>query len=168
MARSLRTRSPDSSSKECARTPRDRSASTPQNIAPPAVALGVSCLVMSFQTGPQASLFAELFPPEVRRSGASLGYRAAAILGGMAPMAMVALVNGGGRQPLAGSLPHIQGVDRDAAVRGVRRPVGHQVIETAADQAEWLRPEAMSRTVPFSPPRATQRRSSHTIATMMI
>ncbi|WAL49537.1 MFS transporter [Rhodococcus pyridinivorans] len=69
-------------------------ASSPQNIGPLAVALIVSCLVMSFQTGPQAALFAELFPPEIRYSGASLGYQAAAILGGMAPMAMVALING--------------------------------------------------------------------------
>lgn len=63
-------------------------------IWPFAIALIVSCLVMSFQTGPQAALFAELFPAEIRYSGASLGYQAAAILGGMAPMAMVALVNG--------------------------------------------------------------------------
>lgn len=68
--------------------------SGPDRIWPMAVALVVSCLAMSFQTGPQAALFAELFPPEIRYSGASLGYQAAAILGGMAPMAMVALVNG--------------------------------------------------------------------------
>ncbi|MBS9375216.1 MFS transporter [Rhodococcus sp. B50] len=68
--------------------------STPENIWPLAVALIVSCVVMSFQTGPQAALFSELFPPEIRYSGASLGYQAAAILGGMAPMAMVALING--------------------------------------------------------------------------
>ncbi|MGX7729087.1 MFS transporter [Rhodococcus sp. 2H158] len=69
-------------------------ASSAEDIRPLAVALIVSCVVMSFQTGPQAALFAELFPPEIRYSGASLGYQAAAILGGMAPMAMVALING--------------------------------------------------------------------------
>ncbi|WP_010596225.1 MFS transporter, partial [Rhodococcus sp. P14] len=69
-------------------------ASSSGDILPLAVALIVSCVVMSFQTGPQAALFAELFPPEIRYSGASLGYQAAAILGGMAPMAMVALING--------------------------------------------------------------------------
>ncbi|WP_258008692.1 MFS transporter, partial [Rhodococcus sp. ENV425] len=69
-------------------------ASSSEDIWPLAVALIVSCVVMSFQTGPQAALFAELFPPEIRYSGASLGYQAAAILGGMAPMAMVALING--------------------------------------------------------------------------
>ncbi|MBC2590520.1 MULTISPECIES: MFS transporter [Rhodococcus] len=69
-------------------------ASSSEDIWPLAVALIVSCVVMSFQTGPQAALFAELFPPEIRYSGASLGYQAASILGGMAPMAMVALING--------------------------------------------------------------------------
>lgn len=69
-------------------------ASSPTNIWPLAIALVVSCFVMSFQTGPQAALFAELFPAEVRYSGASLGYQAAAVLGGMAPMVMVALING--------------------------------------------------------------------------
>lgn len=68
--------------------------SGPDRLWPLAMALIVSCVAMSFQTGPQAALFAELFPPEIRYSGASLGYQAAAILGGMAPMAMVALVNG--------------------------------------------------------------------------
>ncbi len=32
--------------------------------------------------GPQSALFAELFPPAVRYSGASLGYQIGAILGG--------------------------------------------------------------------------------------
>jgi MFS family permease len=68
--------------------------SGPDRIWPFAIALIVSCFAMSFQTGPQAALFAELFPVEVRMSGASLGYQSAAILGGMAPIAMVAIVNG--------------------------------------------------------------------------
>ncbi|MGU3587421.1 MFS transporter [Rhodococcus sp. C26F] len=67
---------------------------TPGNTVPLGIALVGSCVAMSFQSGPQAALFAELFPPEIRYSGASLGYQAAAILGGMSPMAMVALVNG--------------------------------------------------------------------------
>jgi MFS family permease len=66
---------------------------TTDNLWPIAVALIVSCIAMGFQSGPQAALFAELFPPETRYSGASLGYQAAAIIGGMAPMVMVALVN---------------------------------------------------------------------------
>ncbi|WP_370178866.1 MFS transporter [Rhodococcus wratislaviensis] len=67
---------------------------TPETSGRLGIALVVSCAIMSIQTGPQAALFAELFPPETRYSGASLGYQSAAILGGMSPMVMVALVNG--------------------------------------------------------------------------
>lgn len=67
---------------------------TPETTGRLGVAIVVSCMIMSIQTGPQAALFAELFPPETRYSGASLGYQSAAILGGMSPMVMVALVNG--------------------------------------------------------------------------
>ncbi|MFF0816795.1 MFS transporter [Rhodococcus sp. NPDC003318] len=67
---------------------------TPENTYRLGIAVVVSCIIMSIQTGPQAALFSELFPPETRYSGASLGYQTAAILGGMSPMAMVALVDG--------------------------------------------------------------------------
>ncbi|WP_374195419.1 MFS transporter [Rhodococcus sp. B50] len=66
----------------------------PDNIWPLAIALIACCVILSFQSGPQAALFAELFPAEVRYSGASLGYQGAAIVGGFAPMVMVALVDG--------------------------------------------------------------------------
>src|SRR5699024_7860675 len=39
-------------------------------------------LIHPFMYGPMATLFAELFPPEVRYSGASLGYQIGAIFGG--------------------------------------------------------------------------------------
>jgi MFS transporter, MHS family, shikimate and dehydroshikimate transport protein len=42
--------------------------------------------------GPQAALFAELFSPEVRYSGASLGYQIGAVLGGgLAPLIAASL-----------------------------------------------------------------------------
>ncbi len=42
--------------------------------------------------GPQSALFAELFPPAIRYSGASLGYQIGAILGGgLAPIIATAL-----------------------------------------------------------------------------
>lgn len=66
----------------------------PDRTWPLAVALILSCVAMAFQTGPQPALFAELFPPELRYSGASLGYQIAAIVGGMSPMVMVAVING--------------------------------------------------------------------------
>ncbi|MER5437541.1 MFS transporter [Streptomyces sp. NPDC002790] len=43
--------------------------------------------------GPQAALYAEMFPAEVRYSGASLGYQTASVLaGGLAPFLMTAML----------------------------------------------------------------------------
>ncbi len=50
----------------------------------PAMVLAIS-VTLAFQTlmyAPQAALFAELFPPEVRYSGASMGYQLGSIFGG--------------------------------------------------------------------------------------
>ncbi|HET8993241.1 MAG TPA: MFS transporter, partial [Rhodococcus sp. (in: high G+C Gram-positive bacteria)] len=69
-------------------------ASGPDTVWPFAVAVIVGVVAMSLQTGTQGTLFSELFPPEVRFSGASLGYQISAIIGGFAPMVMVLLING--------------------------------------------------------------------------
>lgn len=69
-------------------------ASGPGTVWPFAIAVIVGVVAMSFQTGTQGTLFSELFPPEVRFSGASLGYQISAIIGGFAPMIMVLLING--------------------------------------------------------------------------
>lgn len=51
-------------------------------------------LVHPFMYGPMAALFAEMFSPAVRYSGASLGYQIGAILGGgFAPMIMTSLLD---------------------------------------------------------------------------
>ena len=60
------------------------------------LAIGLSIMVqlgfLSLMYGPQAALFAELFPVELRYSGASLGYQLGAVLGGgMAPIIATAL-----------------------------------------------------------------------------
>lgn len=68
--------------------------STQEMLWPMIVAVGVSCVVMCFQQGTQAALFAELFPPEIRFSGATIGYSLASLLGGMSPMVMVMLIDG--------------------------------------------------------------------------
>ncbi|MBA4865070.1 MHS family MFS transporter [Streptomyces sp. PSKA54] len=58
-----------------------------------AVASFVTSCFLSIMYGPQAALFAELFTPEMRYTGASLGYQIAAILGGgLAPFIMVLLL----------------------------------------------------------------------------
>ncbi|RYY24583.1 MAG: MFS transporter [Sphingomonadales bacterium] len=55
-----------------------------------AITTGLICISMMY--GPQAALFAELFPKEVRYSGASLGYQIGAVVGGgFAPIIATAL-----------------------------------------------------------------------------
>ncbi|WP_060576035.1 MULTISPECIES: MFS transporter [unclassified Pseudonocardia] len=57
------------------------------------LALLVGFTLHSLMYGPQAALYAELFPAEVRYSGASLGYQLATIFaGGLAPFIMTSLL----------------------------------------------------------------------------
>ncbi|QSE89923.1 MFS transporter [Rhodococcus pseudokoreensis] len=67
---------------------------TPQNTAPIWVSVVVASALISVCYGPQAALFAEMFPPHVRYSGASLGYQIATVIGGLTPIVMVALIDG--------------------------------------------------------------------------
>jgi MFS family permease len=56
------------------------------------VAIAVQLLFVSMMYGPQAALFAELFPKSVRYSGASLGYQIGSVVGGgFAPIIATAL-----------------------------------------------------------------------------
>lgn len=56
------------------------------------LAIAVEMLFISMMYGPQAALFAELFPVDVRYSGASLGYQVGSVLGGgFAPIIATAL-----------------------------------------------------------------------------
>lgn len=56
------------------------------------VAITVALLFVSMMYGPQAALFAELFPKDVRYSGASLGYQIGSVFGGgFAPIIATAL-----------------------------------------------------------------------------
>lgn len=62
--------------------------------SPAAVLLSITVefFVLSLMYGPQAALFAELFPVEVRYSGASLGYQLGSVVGGgLAPIIATAL-----------------------------------------------------------------------------
>ncbi|OUS97691.1 MFS transporter [Rhodococcus sp. NCIMB 12038] len=70
------------------------SQATPQNTAPIWVSVVVASALISVCYGPQAALFAEMFPPHVRYSGASLGYQIATVIGGLTPIVMVALIDG--------------------------------------------------------------------------
>jgi MFS family permease len=57
------------------------------------LANAVAATCLSVMYGPQAALFAEMFSAEVRYSGASLGYQIASVVGGLAPVIMVLLVD---------------------------------------------------------------------------
>ncbi|MFE6718968.1 MFS transporter [Streptomyces albidoflavus] len=62
-----------------------------------AVGTFVASCFLSVMYGPQAALFAELFTPEMRYTGASLGYQIAAVVGGgLAPFLMVLLLEATG------------------------------------------------------------------------
>jgi MFS family permease len=62
-----------------------------------AVGTFIGSCFLSIMYGPQAALFAELFTPEMRYTGASLGYQISAILGGgLAPFVMVLLLEASG------------------------------------------------------------------------
>lgn len=67
---------------------------TNENIAPVWISIVVAFFFTGVCYGPQAALFGELFPAELRYSGASLGYQISSVLAGMTPMVMVALVAG--------------------------------------------------------------------------
>ena len=55
-------------------------------------AIAIELGFLSLMYGPQAALFAELFPPEIRYSGASIGYQLGAVVGGgFAPIIATAL-----------------------------------------------------------------------------
>jgi MFS family permease len=57
-----------------------------------AFSITVELVLISLMYGPQAALFAELFPVEVRYSGASLGYQLGSVVGGgLAPIVATAL-----------------------------------------------------------------------------
>jgi MFS family permease len=57
-----------------------------------AVAVVVGMVVTAPLAGPQAALFAELFPPEIRYTGASLTYQVSGLAGGLTPLIMVLLL----------------------------------------------------------------------------
>lgn len=61
-------------------------------VLPIILAIGVALILISLMYGPQAALFAELFPVEIRYSGASLGYQIGTVFGGgFAPIIATAL-----------------------------------------------------------------------------
>jgi MFS family permease len=61
------------------------------------ISLVVGFTIHAMMYGPQAALYAEMFPADVRYSGASLGYQIASVFaGGLAPFIMTALLAASG------------------------------------------------------------------------
>lgn len=68
-----------------------------QNIVVITIAMIIGFTIHASMFGPQAALYAEMFPADVRFSGASLGFQVAAVFaGGFAPIIMTALLGTAG------------------------------------------------------------------------
>ncbi|MEU9113972.1 MFS transporter [Streptomyces sp. NPDC048483] len=95
-----------------------------------AVATFVCSCFLSIMYGPQAALFAELFTPEMRYTGASLGYQISAILGGgLAPFLMVLLLEASGTSMSVSAYIMVLAVIALASIRLLaRRAAGRTAV----------------------------------------
>lgn len=89
------------------------------------VALFVMTFGLGLSYGPQASLYAEMFPANVRYSGVSIGYALGAILGGaFAPMIAEALIGATGQSWTIGAYIAIAAIVSLIGVSLVKEPKG--------------------------------------------
>ena len=89
------------------------------------VALFVMTFGLGLSYGPQASLYAEMFPANVRYSGVSIGYALGAILGGaFAPMIAEALIGATGQSWTIGVYIAIAAIVSLIGVSLVKEPKG--------------------------------------------
>ncbi|MCW2165331.1 Nitrate/nitrite transporter NarK [Microbacterium hydrothermale] len=89
------------------------------------VALFVMTLGLGLSYGPQAALYAEMFPANVRYSGVSIGYALGAILGGaFAPMIAEALLRSTGASWTIGAYIAVAALVSLVAVSLIKEPKG--------------------------------------------
>ncbi|MEZ3155772.1 MFS transporter [Microbacterium sp. BWR-S6Y] len=89
------------------------------------VALFVITLGLGLSYGPQAALYAEMFPANVRYSGVSIGYALGAILGGaFAPMIAEALLRSTGASWTIGAYIAVAALVSLVAVSLIKEPKG--------------------------------------------
>ncbi|MGP3534316.1 MFS transporter [Microbacterium sp. RD1] len=89
------------------------------------VALFVMTIGLGLSYGPQAALYAEMFPANVRYSGVSIGYALGAILGGaFAPMIAEALLRATGMSWTIGAYIAVAAVVSLVAVSLIKEPKG--------------------------------------------
>lgn len=101
------------------------------------VASFVGSLFLSIMYGPQAALFAELFTPEMRYTGASLGYQISAVVGGgLAPFIMVLLLESTGTSLSVSAYIIVLAVVALASITVLARRARATVPAQAADEPE--------------------------------
>ena len=89
------------------------------------ISLLVLTVGLGLSYGPQAALYAEMFPAQVRYSGVSIGYALGAILGGaFAPLIAQALLDGTGWSPSIGIYIMVLAAISFAAVTAVKETKG--------------------------------------------
>ncbi|HWN28060.1 MAG TPA: MFS transporter [Actinomycetospora sp.] len=99
------------------------------------LALLVGFTIHATMYGPQATLYAEMFPADVRYSGASLGYQFASVFaGGLAPFVMTALLAATGASWSVSLYIIGTAVLTFLAVATIRERFRRDLYETSADQ----------------------------------
>jgi len=99
------------------------------------LALLVGFTIHATMYGPQATLYAEMFPADVRYSGASLGYQLASVFaGGLAPFVMTALLAATGASWSVSLYIIGTAVVTFLAVATIRERFRRDLYETSADQ----------------------------------
>jgi metabolite-proton symporter len=104
----------------------------------PVVLIGliIGFTIHAMMYGPQAALYAEMFPADVRYSGASLGYQFASVFaGGLAPFIMTALLVATGASWSVALYIIATAVITFAAVASIRERFRRDLYETSYDLA---------------------------------
>ncbi|GAA1869703.1 MFS transporter [Brevibacterium marinum] len=102
-----------------------------------ALALVIGLTLHAMMFGPQAALFAEMFPADVRYFGASLGFQLASVFaGGLAPMIMVSLIEATGTSASVSVYIIVMAAITFIAVYTIRERFQANLHETSRDIAE--------------------------------
>lgn len=113
------------------------------------LALLVGFTIHATMYGPQATLYAEMFPADVRYSGASLGYQFASVFaGGLAPFIMTALLAATGASWSVSLYIIGTAVLTFVAVTTIRERFRRDLYETSDDEPAGSAPPRRSASAP--------------------
>lgn len=108
-----------------------------------ALSLIVGLTLHAMMFGPQAALFAEMFPADVRYFGASLGFQLASVFaGGLAPMIMVSLIEFTGTSASVSAYIIVMAIITFIAVYTIKERFQANLHETTRDIEEREASEA--------------------------